>query len=69
MPVKRCHVPQRGARPSKGPVYLSAVVLFVERLTLMLRAFRRWRAPAEPQALSEQIAAHRTAVVEAVLRT
>jgi glycerol-3-phosphate O-acyltransferase/dihydroxyacetone phosphate acyltransferase len=49
------------------PVYLSAVVLFVERLTLMLRAFRRWRAPAEPQALGEQIAAHRAAVVEAVL--
>ena len=49
------------------PVYLAAVVLFVERFTLMLRAYRRWRAPAEPQALSEQISARRAAVVEAVL--
>jgi hypothetical protein len=49
------------------PVYLAAVVLFIERLTLMLRAYRRWRAPTEPQALSEQIAGHRAAVVEAVL--
>jgi glycerol-3-phosphate O-acyltransferase/dihydroxyacetone phosphate acyltransferase len=51
------------------PVYLAAVVLFIERGTLMLRAYRRWRAPAEPQAFSEQILARRTAVVEAVLRT
>ena len=49
------------------PVYLAAVVLFVERLTLMLRAYRRWRAPTEPQALSEQITRRRAAVVEAVL--
>lgn len=49
------------------PVYLAAVVLFVERLTLMLRAYRRWRAPAEPQSLTAQIAARRTAVVESVL--
>jgi chromate transport protein ChrA len=49
------------------PVYLAAVVLFVERFTLMLRAYRRWRAPGDPQTFSEQIAERRTAVVEAVL--
>jgi glycerol-3-phosphate O-acyltransferase/dihydroxyacetone phosphate acyltransferase len=49
------------------PVYLAAVVLFVERFTLMMRAYRRWRAPDQDQALSEQIAARRVAVVEAVL--
>lgn len=49
------------------PVYLAAVVLFVERFTLMSRAYRRWRTTSGPEALGEQITARRTAVVEAVL--
>jgi len=49
------------------PVYFAAVVLFVERLMLMSRAYRRWRAPGYPQPFSEQVAARRSAVVEAVL--
>lgn len=49
------------------PVYLAAVVLFIERLTLIWRAFRRWRVPTESNALKDQIAGRRAAVVEAVL--
>ncbi len=49
------------------PVYLAAVVLFVERLSLLWRAVRRWRATAESGGLAQQVVARRRAVVEAVL--
>ena len=49
------------------PVYLAAVVLFIERFTLIWRAFRSWRAPSGSNGLDAQITARRAAVVEAVL--
>jgi 1-acyl-sn-glycerol-3-phosphate acyltransferase len=49
------------------PVYLAAVVSFIDRFVLLWRAFRRWRARTESKDLEGHIAAHRAAVVEAVL--
>ncbi|MDX2382052.1 MAG: 1-acyl-sn-glycerol-3-phosphate acyltransferase [Acidimicrobiia bacterium] len=49
------------------PVYLAAVVSFIDRFVLLWRAFRRWRARTGSDGLEGHIAAHRTAVVEAVL--
>ncbi|MGI9645751.1 MAG: hypothetical protein ACR2O6_10635 [Ilumatobacteraceae bacterium] len=49
------------------PIYLAAVIAFVDRLVLLWRAFRRWSAGVRGEGLENVIAAHRAAVVEAVL--
>ncbi len=49
------------------PIYLAAAIVFIERLVLLWRAFRRWRASARGTELTSVVAAHRAAVVEAVL--
>ncbi|MGI9645939.1 MAG: 1-acyl-sn-glycerol-3-phosphate acyltransferase, partial [Ilumatobacteraceae bacterium] len=49
------------------PVYLAATIAFVDRIVLLWRAFRRWRARSGSKGLAEEVAAHRRAIVEAVL--
>ncbi len=51
------------------PVYLAAVVSFIDRFVLLWRAFRRWRARTGSEDLAGHVAAHRAAVVEAVIAT
>ncbi len=49
------------------PVYLSIVIIFVERATLLWTTYRRWRADAGSRQLGDAVAQRRAAVVEAVL--
>lgn len=49
------------------PVYLAIVISFIDRFVLLWRAFRRWRARTGADDLEGHVAAHRAAVVEAVL--
>ena len=49
------------------PVYLGAVIAFLDRIALLWRQFRRWRASSAAGRIGEQVAARRRAVVEAVL--
>ncbi len=49
------------------PVYLAATIVLFERAVLLWRLVRRWRRRAASAGLDNLVAAHRTAVVEAVL--
>jgi 1-acyl-sn-glycerol-3-phosphate acyltransferase len=49
------------------PVYLAAVIVLAERLALMWRLIRRWRAGGKTRNVERQLDQERTAVVEAVL--
>jgi hypothetical protein len=49
------------------PVYSAAVILLAERISLLWRLLRRWRAGAGTKNLAQHLAADRAAVVEAVL--
>ena len=43
------------------------MIIFVDRVALLWRTFRRWRGTAKATKFEETIADHRRAVVEAVL--
>jgi len=49
------------------PVYLAAVVWFVERMTLLWNLVRRWRRRSRTESFAEHLVSHREALVEAVL--
>ncbi len=49
------------------PIYLAATIAFIDRIALLWRAFRRWRARAGSRGLEDDVAAHRRSIVEAVL--
>ncbi len=49
------------------PVYLAAVIVLAERLALIWRLIRRWRAGGKTRNVERQLDRERTAVVEAVL--
>jgi len=49
------------------PVYLFAVIAFVERGSLLIRALVRWRRARSASGLRDQIMDHRGAVVDAVI--
>ena len=49
------------------PVYFAAVILLAERLALVWRLIRRWRAGGKTRNVERQLSAERDAVVQAVL--